>query len=437
MPSTARRVLTAVVFLFVINVVACSSNTSSGSQSIDGPPPGTLQPDYTTSTIVPSLSLVQILERTREAMREVTSYKTRGRIKVESSSDNPDDGGTGDLFTAWQSPDRFQTIMESTDSDDGVFDRNVILQVGNLRFFGDGSNEWQEMMPLTDSEGTNPGSNPLLTLLDLENIELTSVDYALDNGSNAYRLEIDQLPPARDIPDGQPPSPIKNEPIHHMLLIDQETFRLVHQTTNYILEFETTKSFNRVRSTEFITITQELTYEFYDYNEHVVIEIPSDYKEWVAPAATAKNDPPDPTPTAYVTRNICSNPETAWPGCGMRNEVDVREMLLKFPADAILGVDEDVVIVFASDLLPNVEWPADAFIVHIPTATVAELCYTRQSLNGETANPPYPLRLWGTHMNTMSQEGSTRLNRVLSDELVMEEIRTRAGKVQLDCEFID
>ena len=421
-----------VVSIFVSCVTDEPADNSPGAGSDVGDGVGSQPLDPATAT------LDQILERTRAAMGEVTSYRSRGTVLVETSNEDPDYGGRGEIFTAWQSPDRYRMITESSDPDSGELIRVEILKIGKRNYFRGGESDWIEMDPQLESEGRSLSSDPLLYLLDFEDIELESADEILEDGSRAYRLDIDEHRVTPGSQEGEPRGAIIDMQLRHVLLIDRATYRYVSLTTSGSIKSESYSTINGVRSLEILQVNSVYTFEYYDYNEPVVIEPPTDSNPRGGSTGGGNENiaRPAATPTAYPQYN-CSEPSASWPGCGIRTAADVEAMLAAFPDNAKIVVDEDVVITFAFAGPPHVDWPADVSIWHVPSASVARLCYTTEPLQGETTTSPEPVyRLLGSVVSGKSMAASERLQQIMDDVNLAKEIRSRMGRVEVQCAFI-
>jgi len=283
----ALMLLVSMLSLAVALTACKSDRTASPSeptQSNAAQP--TSQPhDPTTAT------LEQITEKTRTAMNEITSYQTSGPLIIETTSSNPDDGGTGEIFTTWKFPGRYRMVMEDSDPDTGNSQGTEILTIevltiGDRNLFVYPDSEWQEMAPI-GPPSTLPGRMPLLNLLDdLNDITLISTSDTLTDGSNAYRLEIDDFWASSNDDDPQGVGAIKNRQSHYALVIDQQTFRFVSLVTINTHEIEAHGTLNGVANSEIVKVTQTSTYNFYNYNQPVEIEVPNEYKPWVDPRAS-------------------------------------------------------------------------------------------------------------------------------------------------------
>jgi len=124
------------IFMLTLVIAATSLVVSCSSDS----------PDYDEADQTPfppldpaSATLEQILERTRIAMGEITSYQTRGTMVITGRT--PDDGGSGDYFTAWQAPDRFMFRTEGVDPDSGENQFMEFRTIG-IRSFADTGDDW-------------------------------------------------------------------------------------------------------------------------------------------------------------------------------------------------------------------------------------------------------------------------------------------------------
>lgn len=140
--STLGRLNVRLLVLSAIFVLAAVASSCSDQNE----PTSTLFPLLDPSTA----TLEEILSRTRTAMDEITSYKTRGTVRVEGM--NEDDGGSGEYFTAWQAPDRFMFRTEGRDRDSVELQVMEFRTIGTRSFVGNPGEEWQEMQPRPEGD---------------------------------------------------------------------------------------------------------------------------------------------------------------------------------------------------------------------------------------------------------------------------------------------
>lgn len=285
-----RRIISTYLLTvpILVLVAGCGSQNSSNS------------PDFIDPFDPATATLEEILERTKAAGDEITSYKTRGTVVVETSSDDPDEGGTGELLTEWQSPDRYRVTMKGTDPLTELASGNVILNVGTQSFYNvewpTNESSWIEMTPRTSPDPSINGAYPTSYLFETGDVELVDSTATADYGSAAFEITI-QLPSPKEGQGGNQSEEFISQTINHHLTISTESFLVIEHGLDATLKFEDHGSINRVEYTEEKTVRQELTYNFYDHNEPVSIEIPENYQPWQNPDLVPETAPPHtPTP---------------------------------------------------------------------------------------------------------------------------------------------
>jgi hypothetical protein len=98
-----------------------------------------------------SLSLEEIITRSRLAMADVVTYKTRGeRFESESYGEWTLESGR---FSEFHSYDRF--VYGAIDTDNGGTKLTEWLQVGTRVFLRPSETAWQEREPLSGAHGSN------------------------------------------------------------------------------------------------------------------------------------------------------------------------------------------------------------------------------------------------------------------------------------------
>ena len=235
------------------------------------------------------LTLEQILERSQTAMGEVTSYKTRGTIVVEGLTE--DDGGSGEQFTAWQSPDRWMLRVEGQDPDSQEAESMEIRRIGSRSFASSSGDDWQEITPSPPGDSQLPGH---LQLLAHDSIELISDDTVTEDGTRVFELRI--------TPENRSSGEWTME-LRHILLVDFQTYRFVHQISDEMLTFTLHSRNNRVEE-EIPSFAHTVTnIEYYDYDQPVRIEIPDEYTQHY----TLQAPVPSPTPIAQTLEEILEN----------------------------------------------------------------------------------------------------------------------------------
>lgn len=428
--------LFSATFVLLI-LAACGSDEPASQQREPGNPPA--PPDPSTLTVE------QIVERTRTAMSAVTSFRARGTIVAEDY--DPESIANYSYLMEWQYPDRSSVQVEPVEGTDGRFSETRIIEHQYFAKKMDGT--WVETRPPSQPKGFGPPVSMYLEELGEKSMQLISYDEIADDGTRVYRLEFskEQNYFSGDGDDQSEP-PIYETQTRVTLLIDQNTFLFVSriariQNVSRLNLDETTLVEINPPDAEnlkpFVETILTVTEHFYDYNEPVVIELPGEYEPWIESASgsrtTYSSSFPDATPTATPTYS-CSYPTATWPGCGIRTAADVEAMLAVFPDADKIAVGDDIVIAFAFEGPPRVDWQADVSIWHVPSASVVQICFTNLAMGGKSNLPGSEIRLFETAFKSKSAEATERLQQVLDDEVLMEQIRSRVSNAELQCVFI-
>lgn len=274
------------LLLFSIGVLAIVSACETDSAGTTTPAGDYLDPSTAT--------LEEILERTRAAMGEITSYQTRGTLVADGLTD--DDGGSGEYFTAWQSPDNFMFRIEGHDPDSGELQVMEFRNIGLRSFARNSGEDWQEMQPRPEPlrEQVLPGH---LRLLDMDSVKLIANDAISESGTRLHRLEVIETLES---------SPESSMVVTTTLLIDANTYLFVTAISDQMLTFILHSRVNGVESEVPSFGHSVYTSEYHDYNKPVEIEIPENFtppRTIANPSATFKPDP-TPTPTPPTLEEI-------------------------------------------------------------------------------------------------------------------------------------
>lgn len=218
-----------------------------------------------TEPLPTELTLDQILERTRESMSDVTSYKTEGEFTWLYDGE---DGYTitGPMTSAWQAPNDYMSVQEALDPrepDLGV--QTVQFRHVRGRTFAalDTSGAWQEI-PRIEGQGPQPighiqiidsisNSNtaPAMRFENREGAELVFIEYeggGVTTGGHFDRFET--------------------------LVVDTETWRFVDHTIRDVAKVLTSSTLNGQRQSLSATSDQTFTSTYYDYNVPNEIDAP-------------------------------------------------------------------------------------------------------------------------------------------------------------------
>ena len=225
-----------------------------------------------------SLSLEEIINRSRLAMADVITYKTR-REEFDSEF-------YGDLtlssggFSEFHSYDRF--VYGAIDTDNGGIKLTEWLQVGNRVFLRPSETVWQEREPFSGPMDPTTWSSSQLSHLFRHDFELISTDEVTSGGVAVYRIAYTEDRVKRW---AQSPGYAENfevvwgaRPVSVLyttaLLIDKESFRVVSRVAD--LDYRSEPSELR----EVTSWQKHIKIDYYDINEPVVIEVPDQYVPW-------------------------------------------------------------------------------------------------------------------------------------------------------------
>lgn len=261
MRKTFATALTLISVVFVIAAAACGTDEPASQLSSTAIKP--LDPATAT--------LDQILERTRAAMSEITSYKTRG--VVDSNLAHTDPSPSNEFFTEWQYPDRHRNQMGPLKGEGESGFVTELLSVGDRYFARLNDSDWQEQQPRANNEDADRSYGFPLIDLDSSDVKLISTDEFTDDGVPVFRLEFRGYPAAQTT-DSEELLAIEQSRsrVRVTLLIDQKTFRYETVIIESLGENE-----SNVDTTANATLGgSTITYDFYGYNEPLDIELPTE-----------------------------------------------------------------------------------------------------------------------------------------------------------------
>ncbi|MCH8909936.1 MAG: hypothetical protein IH867_04270 [Chloroflexi bacterium] len=262
--TIVKVLIVAPALLFVAASTACSSQKTV-SQPLDTSTAALHQVDLDTAT------LEQVLNRTRLAMGDVVTYKTRGTIVDRVSGE--EFSAPIRNFAEFHSYDRYKFGSDYSEYGGGQFVE--WLSVGSQHFTRNSRHGWQEALePSSEPRTPVPPSQGFLSFLYQDGIELVSTDEVTEDGVKVYRLGSTEK--VEHFWSGDPVSETRTV----SLLIDKESFRIVttiidkNYTRNIV---DATDSEPSTKSDRWQMVYTE---HYYDYNEPVVIEVPDDYIPW-------------------------------------------------------------------------------------------------------------------------------------------------------------
>ena len=442
MRCASVKMLVAIAILLTVTITSCgtdeSTGNSVGSDSVSGVGP-TPPLDPATAT------LDEILERSRIAMGDVTSYKIRGAVVTERSigSDFVSSRRT-DEFRVWQSPDRLHIRSESAAS--GFRDAHLTETVfmGDQIYSRSGTTGWQQPESFSPSRWSEQAYSAHVIVLDAPDMKLVSRNEETDDGTKVYRLEYTESPflPLYEEAQAESEGPEGGIPRFpetvstnlNTLLIDQQTFRIFAQFTNGTRE--TTPADRNTADADGANVmlssgtderrhTVQTAY-YYDYNVPNVIEPPTEFDP---PGSVQINRDKPPVLPENMFTGSCSEPGASWPECAVQTAAEFETMLSVFPEDHKISVGDDVVITFAFEGPPNIDWPADGFIWHAPSGSFMIMCVSD--------SPEPEFRFWkfsGSSHQRNFPEAEPRLSQVWADDEVANLIRGRTYEVRGSCE---
>ena len=262
--TIVKVLIVAPALLFVAASTACSSQKTV-SQPLDTSTAALHQVDLDTAT------LEQVLNRTRLAMGDVVTYKTRGTIVDRVSGE--EFSAPIRNFAEFHSYDRYKFGSDYSEYGGGQFVE--WLSVGSQHFTRNSRHGWQEALePSSEPRTPVPPHQGFLSFLYQDGIELVSTDEVTEDGVKVYRLGSTEK--VEHFWSGDPVSETRTV----SLLIDKESFRIVttiidkNYTRNIV---DATDSEPSTKSDRWQMVYTE---HYYDYNEPVVIEVPDDYIPW-------------------------------------------------------------------------------------------------------------------------------------------------------------
>jgi hypothetical protein len=201
----------------------------------------------------------EVLNRSHDAMRKVQSYRWSGKVETETQ-----DGVIGGCQSGeWAAPDRWHMKLEPM----GEFAGQVqeTLAVDQRLFTRDSDSRdgiWRESSHIPEGFGVyNPRPERYLAITDLENLRL--LDDVDVNGTATFQITGEQKE-TRTLPPRFPPRPEGDEVewvTTYTWLIAKEDYLLMR----YVIEQDT--GLGRA--------THRNTWDFYDYNQPVKIEVPT------------------------------------------------------------------------------------------------------------------------------------------------------------------
>ena len=246
-------ILLAISALFVVVFAACSSQVA-------------------VSEPIPSeaLSVEEIINRSRLAMADVITYKTRG--ETHESVAYGERRLSSSSFSEFHSYDRYKFgdkfVHDGRNSKDGspVFDEWLI--VGTQMFLRNSDPTWQEREPRSEPNAPTPPSIGAFSFLYEHELSLVSSNEITSDGAGVYRVGYTENYEsfAGDIN--------LSVVFTSSLLIDKESFRVVSRI------FEKDYSSDPYGPDRISSWQTHAKIDYYDYNHPVVIEVPDEYVPW-------------------------------------------------------------------------------------------------------------------------------------------------------------
>jgi len=415
MSTIAAVVLALFVMLLIISCGTDSPASEPGNSDVLVP---TINPQ--------TITLEEIVERTRTAMLGITSFRSTASYKTEYSGDGTTGGAT--YTTEWVAPNTTKSITDSTDENGrSIHNERIIFPTEEYTL--ESESGWKRR--LTDDRSASKSSFPESSVFALHasDLSLGSKEDIAENGRPVFTLEtfcvVSPTADSECIPDDNNDVDVFT---HTVLFIDQQTFRIV--------QFFNTVEYGR--RSETARVKNEISAKYYDYNEPITIEAPDEYEDWEGftttetIVVTTKADEPEHTPTSIPTQN-CSEPGAVWPGCRIQNAADASVMLSTFPDEYKLFAGDDVAITFAFDRQPPVNWAADATFWYLPDGSWLEYCTSSPDVassnslsNGVTSVSTYDT-------DNYSAQAKLRIEELLQDGSFMKEVNSRINHLENRC----
>ena len=258
----------ASTLILIVAFTACDAKKAEGLPSF--PDGAALE----TGTV----TLGQVLERTRLAMSDVITYKTYGTSVDSDSTGNS--SFSSHHYSEFHSFDRYRFGSFSPENE-GAWSQEFLV-VGPMVFTRSSDAMWQEQKPFPGPRTPTRPSDGYLSFLYADDIQLISTNELTDDGRSAYRIGF--------INNFEPPYSESGNPedVHAFLvhsyqdsyLIDAESFHIVSRTTTKLYKsdfFDDASGKPRSNIEWYETL---VTANFYDFNAPVVIEVPGAYVPW-------------------------------------------------------------------------------------------------------------------------------------------------------------
>ncbi|MCZ6619511.1 MAG: hypothetical protein O7E57_15420, partial [Gammaproteobacteria bacterium] len=229
----------------------------------------------------------QILDRTRLAMNDITSYRVRGATLDRDSTSSVFSVPLRN-FSEFQSYDRYRWEIDSSAHEHGYLTEYLVIGTQNFtRSDREGPLEWRESERIYDRGEWQSPFDTILSTLDnrdqksttTNGMHLVSDNEVTDDGVRVYHLEI--------IANFKHSwgSDITSETRTTTLLIDRDTYKLVARTVHKHYQHASPESLNGESSTSPDWWQMLYTERYYDYDEPIIVEAPDDYIPWHGTAA--------------------------------------------------------------------------------------------------------------------------------------------------------
>ena len=228
----------------------------------------------------PYPSAAEIMAKSRQAMESAASYRVRGQTEISGA-----DGQLqrGSYYAEWAAPDRVYTRHEPTDGGEATVVEVLAADGRHLRRHSNLSGgEWFEQR-LGTRAVTAPGALPELPAEPrLDGVEVVE-------GQPVYHVVIatEEVDPMALGPGESATATTQH------LFVSSETYRLVRTVIERVTYFVGRPTFANDPPPAPEWYRTKTTSDFYDYDEHVVIELP----DVVVPLPRPDAYPPPPTPT--------------------------------------------------------------------------------------------------------------------------------------------
>jgi hypothetical protein len=219
-----------------------------------------------------TVTLEQILDRSRLAMGDIVTYKSCGTT-VDRKSSSDVFSTQSNNFRVFHSYDHYRTVHKYSERMGGNYSES--LSMGSRRFNRDSNNEWEELDgPPSNGMQPTPPSAGLASTLYEGGIKLISTNEVSDYNEKVFRLAFSETH------EGSKNGEILQNTVITSVLVSQETFRIVTYIREQYADYEQRARSNGGLARVDWWLENIGTTHYYDYNLPVVLVVPDDYISW-------------------------------------------------------------------------------------------------------------------------------------------------------------